>query len=100
MMVVSDLDDEPFLPIPTDLIVSLTECRAIIEQFCTRLPILFKDTHETQNNLGAGLKAAHKILAPVGGKIVVLQATLPNAGEGALKDREDAKLLGTPKVCF
>lgn len=34
---------------------------------------------------------------PIGGKIVVLNSTLPNTGQGALKAREDPKLLGTSK---
>jgi hypothetical protein len=34
----------------------------------------------------------------MGGKLVVLSATLPTLGAGALKNREDPKLLGTPKV--
>lgn len=34
----------------------------------------------------------------IGGKMVVLSASLPNLGEGALKDRDDPKLYGTTKV--
>jgi hypothetical protein len=30
---------------------------------------------------------------------MVLSSTLPTLGEGALKPREDPKLLGTAKVC-
>lgn len=33
----------------------------------------------------------------MGGKIICLQSTLPNVGVGALKPREDVKLLGTSK---
>lgn len=33
----------------------------------------------------------------VGGKVVALSATLPNIGPGALKNREDSKMLGTSK---
>lgn len=35
---------------------------------------------------------------PVGCKIIVLASSLPNLGPGALKNREDPKLLGTGKV--
>jgi protein transport protein SEC24 len=34
----------------------------------------------------------------IGGKIITLTATLPTLGEGALKARDDPKLLGTSKV--
>ncbi len=34
----------------------------------------------------------------IGGKIMTLTATLPTLGEGALKARDDPKLLGTSKV--
>ncbi len=40
-------------------------------------------------------------LAPqgsIGGKMVVLSASLPTLGEGSLKDRDDPKLYGTAKV--
>lgn len=37
--------------------------------------------------------------APIGGQIMVLSATLPTIGPGALKNREDPKILGTSKVC-
>jgi protein transport protein SEC24 len=97
MLVVSDFDDDPLLPSPTDLTASLTESRAVIETLLTRLPNMFRETTESQNNLGQALKSAQKILGSVGGKIIVLQAALPNAGEGALGEREDPKLLGTSK---
>ena len=35
----------------------------------------------------------------MGGKLVVLSSSLPSLGAGALKSREDPKILGTPKVC-
>jgi len=36
--------------------------------------------------------------SPIGGKLVVLSSSLPSVGAGALKNREDPKILGTPKV--
>lgn len=35
----------------------------------------------------------------IGGKLIVLSASLPTLGAGALKNREDPKILGTSKVC-
>ncbi|KAH9939470.1 protein transporter SEC24 [Amylocystis lapponica] len=76
MLVVSDIDDV-FLPKPTDLLVNLTEARA--------------------SALGPALQAGFKLMAPIGGKIMVLSSSLPSLGAGALKNREDPKLLGTGK---
>jgi protein transport protein SEC24 len=33
-----------------------------------------------------------------GGKVFVLTASIPSIGAGELKNREDARLMGTPKV--
>ncbi|KAI8929919.1 hypothetical protein BC831DRAFT_441595 [Entophlyctis helioformis] len=96
MMVVADLD-ETFIPIPYDLLVSLTESRSVIERFLERLPQMFQNTQQTMLALGKALKAAQKIIGPIGGKIAILQHTLPNLEEGTLKMREDPKALGTAK---
>ncbi|KAI8076525.1 uncharacterized protein B0P05DRAFT_142240 [Gilbertella persicaria] len=96
MLVVSDLDDI-YLPSPSDLLVNLTESIQTIRTLLEKLPDMFKDSVNVNNALGTGLQAAFKLLSPVGGKIICLQSTLPNTGVGALKAREDVKLLGTSK---
>ncbi|GAA5928876.1 uncharacterized protein JCM15063_003994 [Sporobolomyces koalae] len=96
MLVVGDLDDV-FLPKPNDILVNLVEAKAGIENLLSRLNDMFHDTHNTGNALGAGLQAAFKLISHVGGKIICLSASLPNLGPGALKNREDSKILGTPK---
>jgi protein transport protein SEC24 len=93
-LVVSDLD-EPFLPQPTDLLVNLSECRANIENFLDKLQSMFQNTPITASAMGSALRAGHKLISPVGGKIAVLSSTLPNVGYGKLEMREDRKLLGT-----
>jgi protein transport protein SEC24 len=45
--------------------------------------------------MGSAMKAAYKMLGAIGGKIIVMLASIPNEGEGALKPREDPKLFGT-----
>ena len=68
MLVVSDLD-EPFLPTPTDLLVNLSECRTSIENFLQKLQGMFQETPITQSAMGPALRAAHKLISPVGGKV-------------------------------
>ena len=96
MLVVSDLD-EPFLPVPHELLVPLTECRSGIENFLTKLPDMFVNNQNNGSCMGSALRAGHKLISPLGGKIVVLSASLPNLGHGKLEMREDKKLLGTSK---
>ncbi|KAF9094767.1 COPII subunit [Mortierella sp. AD031] len=96
MMVVSDLE-EAFLPQPQDLLCNLSECRPALETLLNRMSDMFKDTQNVGSALGPALNSAYKLVSPIGGKILVLQASLPNLEAGALKLREDPKLLGTPK---
>jgi protein transport protein SEC24 len=61
MLVVSDLE-EPFLPLPYDLLVSLSECRPAVEAFLERLPTLFENSQQTLSALGKALKSAEKMI--------------------------------------
>ena len=96
MLVVSDLE-EPFLPTPEDLLVNLTECRANIENYLNKLQSMFVNTQDNGSAMGSALRAGHKLISHVGGKVVCLSASLPNIGHGKLEMREDKKLLGTSK---
>jgi protein transport protein SEC24 len=96
MLVVSDLD-EPFLPVPHDLLVPLSESRQSVEKFLQALPTMFQNTQTNGSAMGSALRAGHKLISTLGGKIVVLTASLPNVGVGKLEMREDKKLLGTSK---
>ena len=96
MLVVSDLE-EPFLPTPDDLLVNLSECRTNIEAFLEKLQGMFANTQNGSSAMGSALRAGHKLISHVGGKMCVLSATLPNVGHGKLEMREDKKLLGTSK---
>lgn len=96
MLVVSDLD-EPFLPIPGDLLVTLTECRENIETFLDKLQEMFQNTQNGASCMGSALRAGHKLIGPVGGKMTVVTSSLPNIGAGKLDLREDKKVLGTSK---
>ncbi|ORY21598.1 hypothetical protein BCR39DRAFT_553330 [Naematelia encephala] len=96
MLVVPDLTDV-FLPKPVDLLVNIDESRAAIESLLSRLSDMFQDSYTVGNALGSGLQAAFQLVGKIGGKIIALSASLPSLGEGALKARDDPKLLGTSK---
>lgn len=96
MLVVSDLE-EPFLPTPGDLLVTMTECRENIEAFLDKLQEMFQNTQNGGSSMGSALRAGHKLIGPVGGKMTVITASLPNLGHGKLEMREDKKVLGTSK---
>jgi protein transport protein SEC24 len=96
MKVVSDLTDV-FLPQPVDLLVNLNESKPAIKKLLTKLSDMFKDSHTVGNALGSALQAAHEMVSKIGGKIIALSASLPTLGTGALKARDDPKLLGTSK---
>jgi protein transport protein SEC24 len=62
MMVVGDLDGEPYLPCPYDLLVSLSESRPVIEAFLERLGDMFRHTTNVGNVLGRALTFSYKLL--------------------------------------
>ncbi|VDB95508.1 unnamed protein product [Peniophora sp. CBMAI 1063] len=97
MFVVADVDDV-FLPRPPfDLLVNLKEAREALEALLDSFPNIFKDSTSPGSALGSALEIGFQLMAPVGGKLIVLSASLPTVGAGALKNREEPKVLGTPK---
>ena len=96
MLVVGDLE-EPFLPTPDGLLLTLSECRENIEDFLGKLQGMFQSTQNGGSCLGPALRAAHRLVSAIGGKIIVLTASMPNLGVAKLEMREEKKLLGTSK---
>ena len=96
MLVIGDLEDT-FLPQPQDLLVNISECREGIESLLQKFNDMFQSTQASKCAMGSALKAAHKLISPVGGKIVCLLNSLPNIGIGKLSPRDDSKALGTNK---
>jgi protein transport protein SEC24 len=87
-MVSPDLDSKPedFLPMPDGLMVTLCECRSIVESFLNELPKIYEHNDETDSALGSALQIAGKLLNQTGGRITVLQTRIPNLNPGALND--------------
>ena len=96
MLVVSDLQ-ELFVPLPDNLLVNLQESRDVVESFLDNLPEMFsKNPVVSHSCLGPALKAAFTVMKQIGGKMCVFQTIMPNMGDGALKQRENPGLMGTP----
>ncbi|KAI3676429.1 hypothetical protein L1987_86038 [Smallanthus sonchifolius] len=97
MMVVSDLDDI-FVPLPDDLLVNLSESRAVVEAFLDSLPSMFQDNYNVESAFGPALKAAFMVMSQLGGKLLIFQSTLPSLGVGRLRLRgDDLHVYGTDK---
>ncbi len=86
------------MPTCYDLLVNLTESRATIDALLLSMEQgAYGGTGNADCALGRAMQAAAKLIASIGGKILVLLSALPSVGEGALKRRLDKRLLGTPK---
>ncbi|KAJ3258757.1 COPII subunit [Boothiomyces macroporosus] len=96
VLIVPDLE-QPFLPLPYDLLVPLSESRNVVKALLRKLPSLYGTTFQSLSATGKALRSAEKLIGAIGGKIILLQHALPTHDEGWLKVREDPKLLGTPK---
>lgn len=95
MMVVGDLQ-ELFVPAPSDLLVYLKDSREAVDNLLDNLPTMFSGNTAGASCLGPALKAAYTVMKTVGGKMCVFQSVMPNLGDGALKPRENVRMMGTP----
>ncbi|KAJ7897647.1 protein transporter SEC24 [Mycena olivaceomarginata] len=97
MLVVSDLE-EAYLPRSDDLLVNLSEFRQSVEALLSRLPTIFGDSaHSSGGATGPALYGALALLAGIGGKIVLLSASVSALGEGALDMTKNAHWHDTQK---
>jgi len=77
--------------------VNLSDSRSLVESLLDSLPTMFKSNQATQTCTGPALMAAKRVIQHLGGKVCLFQSSLPSIGEGALKMRENPRLLGTDK---
>jgi len=96
MMVVPDIENL-FVPLCDDLLVSLKESRALVDNLLDKLPTMFTQTQQVESAFGSALKSAFNVIKHIGGKLLVFQSSLPLLGVGKLENREDPKILGTDK---
>ena len=96
MMIVTDVSD-PFCPLQEGLLVDPEKSKSVIEGLLDSLPTLFGSNNVGESIAGSACRAAFEALKGCGGKLSVFQTRLPSTGEGTLKNREDAQILGTEK---
>jgi len=87
---------DDFLPLPDGLMVTLGECRTILETFLNELPKMYQNNHDTDSALGTALQIAGHLLGQTGGRVTVVQTRIPNIKPGALNEQtgKEATVIG------
>uniref|UniRef100_A0A7I4YP46 Protein transport protein Sec24A n=1 Tax=Haemonchus contortus TaxID=6289 RepID=A0A7I4YP46_HAECO len=81
--------DEMFLPAHQGILIPLRKNADVVRAFVEKLPVLFEHAKSSSNCLGSALKIVHELIAEIGGRVTVFQASIPNIGPASLKPRED-----------
>lgn len=96
MVVVAETED-PFIPLPDDLLVNLHECRSLVDMLLDSIPQMFGRNNIIDSATGPALQAAFLLMNHVGGKLMLFQSAAPSVGIGRIKSRDNAALYGTDK---
>ncbi|MEW5302407.1 MAG: hypothetical protein WDW36_005198 [Sanguina aurantia] len=96
MMVVTELDD-PFVPLPDDLLVNLQESMHVVEALLDSLLTTFAANTNLESAMGPALQAAFLVTSHIGGKLLLFQSSVPSLGVGKVKNRESAAMYGTDR---
>ncbi|KAJ7727976.1 CPII coat sec24 protein [Mycena maculata] len=83
LLVVSDLE-RAYVPRPHSLLVNLSQARQSLEALLSQLPAIFKDARTSDSAAGPALDGALAPISPTGGKIILISASVPTVGKGAL----------------
>ncbi|EFN54134.1 hypothetical protein CHLNCDRAFT_135519 [Chlorella variabilis] len=96
MMVVAEVDD-PFVPLPDDLLVNLRDSRALVDALLDSLPQSYGRASQVESAMGPALQAAFLVMNHIGGKLLLFQAAAPSVGIGRIKARDNPALYGTDR---
>ena len=96
MLCVPDLD-EPFLPLPSELLVNLQDSREQVEALLNKIPALFAKNAYPDSCLMPALQAGTALIQHIGGKLLIFQSSPPTLGRPVCRAREDTSLLGTDR---
>lgn len=91
--------EKNFLPTGTEnLMVSYHNCSDAIEKFIKLLPNLCNQSGDSNEICtGAAIRSAGLLLKETGGKVIVFQSSMPNAGPGSMINRYKEEYLGTSR---
>lgn len=98
MMVVAEIED-PFVPLPDDLLVNLRESRPLVDALLDSLPQSYGRASQVESAMGPALQAAFLVMNHIGGKLLLFQAAAPSLGIGRIKARDNPALYGTDREC-
>ncbi|KAG7669812.1 hypothetical protein Ndes2437B_g05999 [Nannochloris sp. 'desiccata'] len=96
MMVVPEIED-PFVPLPDELLVNLSESRSQVERLLDTIPASFSNNQKVDSAMGPALQAAFLVMSHVGGKLMLFQSATPSLGIGRIKARDNPALYGTDR---
>ncbi|GMH36590.1 hypothetical protein BSKO_04463 [Bryopsis sp. KO-2023] len=96
MLVVPEVED-PFVPLPDDLLVNLKESREVIDALLDNLGDMFAQNTMVESCMGSALQAAYMVTNHIGGKLLLFLSSVPTLGPGKIKNRENAGLYGTDR---
>ncbi|KAG2501034.1 hypothetical protein HYH03_000853 [Edaphochlamys debaryana] len=96
MLVVTELDD-PFVPLPEDLLVNLRESRGAVDALLAALPGNFAGQAVVESAMGPALQAAFMVASHIGGKLLLFQSSVPFLGVGKVKNRDNPSAYGTER---
>eukprot|EP01028_Stygiella_incarcerata_P011353 TRINITY_DN637_c0_g2_i2.p1 TRINITY_DN637_c0_g2~~TRINITY_DN637_c0_g2_i2.p1 ORF type:complete len:1023 (-),score=238.34 TRINITY_DN637_c0_g2_i2:882-3950(-) len=97
-IVMPDVAD-PFVPVPDDLLVNLSECETAVHELMEHIPSVSVSSSSESERVafGAAVKVAVNIMESIGGKMCVFASSLPANGVGKLRGREDVRIYGTDR---
>uniref|UniRef100_A0A5S6R125 Protein transport protein Sec24B n=1 Tax=Trichuris muris TaxID=70415 RepID=A0A5S6R125_TRIMR len=96
-LVVTEVDDY-ILPCQADVLIVLHKMEKEVREFLEMLPELFESASSPHLAFGSAVSAAHQLIASTGGRITTFLATLPDTGQGSLKNREDPNMRAAKEV--
>ncbi|CAD7697205.1 unnamed protein product [Ostreobium quekettii] len=97
MMVVPDVD-EPFVPMPDDLLVNLKDSKTVVRALLESLKTQFTERSCAECAMGPALQAAFMVMSHIGGKLLLFLSSPPTLGIGRLRaQRDNAALYGSDR---